>query len=128
MPIKIDLPAAITCDDCGACCMHMRSPPSVVLWENGAPVLRASNGLESDPQDFAWLMAAPDEARRIELERLDSDAPEECPCCWLDLETKRCRFYEFRPGVCRDFELGGECCLSYRDLLEITWKHKCQSK
>lgn len=111
-----DLPLVrtVTCEGCGQCCMHMRSPPSVVLWENGQPVLRASNGIESDPDDYAWLMAAPEEARRIKYERMDSDAPDECPCCWLDLDTKQCRFYEFRPGVCRDFEMGSPECLAYR--------------
>ena len=98
----------------------MRSPPSIVFWENDVPVLVASNGIKSDPDDYAWLTAAPDEARRIKLERMDSDEPDECPCCWLDQETKRCRFYEFRPGVCRDFDLGGEACLATRKMLQIT--------
>lgn len=105
---------AASCENCGACCMHMRSPPSVVMWENDQPVLRTSNGIDSDKDDYDWLMAAPEEARQIKLARMDSDAPDECPCCWLDLETKRCRFYEFRPGICRDFELGSPECLAHR--------------
>lgn len=117
MPSVNELPIvqSVSCNGCGACCMQMRSPPSVVFWENGQPVLVASNGIESDPDDYAWLMAAPEEARRIDLEGIDSDRPEECPCSWLDLATMRCRFYEFRPGICRDFEVGSPECLAHRE-------------
>ena len=32
------------------------------------------------------------------------------PCIWLDMETRRCRYYEYRPKVCREFEVGGRGC------------------
>lgn len=37
------------------------------------------------------------------------------PCVWLNRVTGRCRHYEFRPDVCREFEVGGEACLRYRE-------------
>ncbi len=37
------------------------------------------------------------------------------PCCWLDPTTRKCRWYEHRPEICRDFELGGESCLRKRE-------------
>lgn len=36
------------------------------------------------------------------------------PCIWLT-EDGKCRHYEHRPQICRDFEVGGESCLSYRE-------------
>src|SRR5206468_9386250 len=30
------------------------------------------------------------------------------PCLWLDPVTRRCRYYEHQPDVCRDFEVGSE--------------------
>jgi Fe-S-cluster containining protein len=35
-------------------------------------------------------------------------------CLWLDMETRRCRHYEWRPNCCRDFLLGDGACLSWR--------------
>jgi Fe-S-cluster containining protein len=42
------------------------------------------------------------------------NTPGDQPCIWLDLATKRCRHYDYRPRLCRDFELGGEDCLGFR--------------
>jgi uncharacterized protein len=36
------------------------------------------------------------------------------PCLWLDLDTLRCRHYDIRPRVCREFEPGEEDCLDFR--------------
>ena len=35
-------------------------------------------------------------------------------CLWYDAEMKRCRHYEWRPQICRDYELGGTACLLRR--------------
>lgn len=32
------------------------------------------------------------------------------PCIWLDLETRQCRHYDYRPQMCRDFEIGNPHC------------------
>lgn len=40
--------------------------------------------------------------------------PFNTPCCWLDLETKKCKHYEHRPKICRDFQLGGSDCVELR--------------
>lgn len=32
------------------------------------------------------------------------------PCVWLDIETKRCRHYDYRPQACRDFEVNSQLC------------------
>ena len=37
------------------------------------------------------------------------------PCIWLDLETKQCKHYEYRPQMCHDFEVGNKHCLRLRE-------------
>ena len=37
------------------------------------------------------------------------------PCCWLNQQTGKCRFYEHRPAICREELLvGDEGCLRWR--------------
>jgi hypothetical protein len=37
------------------------------------------------------------------------------PCIWLDMETRRCKHYEFRPDVCVEAVLpGDDACRSDR--------------
>lgn len=36
-------------------------------------------------------------------------------CIWLDPNTRRCRWYEHRPQICRDYEMGGASCLAERE-------------
>jgi uncharacterized protein len=38
-------------------------------------------------------------------------------CAALDRDTLLCRIYERRPAICRDYELGGNDCLSERATL-----------
>ena len=39
-------------------------------------------------------------------------------CAALDRGTHRCRIYERRPFVCREFEMGGNECRAERKTLE----------
>jgi len=35
-------------------------------------------------------------------------------CFWFDMESRKCKHHEFRPRVCRDFEVGSEPCIEWR--------------
>ena len=105
--VAIELPI-LSCDDCGACCDYSRTPPHLVVWQHDQPIPRP--GEPTAEFDYQVLMAAPEEARRLIIEKRLSDAPAADPCAWLDQETRRCRFYEFRPEVCRSFEPGSGAC------------------
>lgn len=35
-------------------------------------------------------------------------------CIWFDKQTKGCKYYEHRPSICRDFEVGSPECHSWR--------------
>lgn len=103
----------MNCDNCGACCLSQTSPPGYT----GEELV-----LFSTPEDEERFYAAPQEARDIIWawqDRIDAiphgePLPVDEPCCWLDLETLRCRFYEWRPSVCREFAVGCEGCHAWR--------------
>ena len=87
--------------------MHMRTPPHLLFIKD--------KQFQSYPDDvygdYKRLMAAPEEARQAFMTGLyDENRPNECPCSWLDPDTRQCRWYEFRPNVCRAFELGSDNC------------------
>ncbi|MCA9115255.1 MAG: YkgJ family cysteine cluster protein [Planctomycetaceae bacterium] len=110
-PARLDLqvleviPPA-TCDGCGVCCEGIGSP--VVLY--------ASRPGELNPHPFrpaglpASLLAEID-SHFAGLRR--GEEPQE-RCLWFDSATRRCRHYEWRPPICREFELGGAACLAVR--------------
>lgn len=108
----------LNCTGCGACCRHMRSPPHMAYWKDGVPFSMGESGRWDE--DLEWLLAAPEIARKMFWDGIEDDRPDESPCSWLNLETMQCRFYEFRPGICRDFDLGGESCLATRKVYGIT--------
>jgi uncharacterized protein len=101
--------ATITsCDNCGACCRHVGVPMGFhhlidpnVSWLS---------------QDAELAKAMPKQAKEVYLsckaaiERGEYDP--DGPCCWLDSDSKQCRWYEYRPSVCREFEVGTEYCLN----------------
>jgi len=41
-------------------------------------------------------------------------------CAALDRDTMRCRVYERRPAVCRDFGMGGSDCIAERAAASLT--------
>jgi Fe-S-cluster containining protein len=88
------LPTIESCDNCGACCLTQGHPRFTseerdrVPYELLAPVDEHLAALAAD--DFGQA------------------------CIWLNRETKRCSHYDFRPGVCRDFERGSEACVQIR--------------
>lgn len=110
--IELDvIDPSVTCEGCGKCCMHMRTPPFIVYYEHGQfrPV-----GDDDSYEDCKRLLSAPHEARQVMVDGLFSDRPDESPCSWFDQEAKRCRWHEFRPDICRDYPVGGESCLLTR--------------
>ena len=89
----------IDCRGCGVCCFHMGYPAyseDESYWEE-LPV-----HLKDELRDFISNYNAPPEGE------LDG------PCFWLDPESRLCKHHEYRPRVCRDFEIGNAQCLDWR--------------
>ena len=104
----------MNCDDCGACCMEVGAPPGYTWLMESSPESRSG---WPDKDDIERAKHLPADARKAILEADREDDAR--PCCWLDVENRRCRFYEHRPQICRDYELGSEDCLRYREVYEI---------
>lgn len=93
-----------SCENCGACCMGMGFPPfGVADWD-------------AEDSEYQALQ----EDLRHELDRIWDDRGIRSfagsACCWFDPATRRCKHYEHRPAVCRDFEPGNLICLEDRAL------------
>ncbi len=88
---------AITCDTCKACCCRLE----VILM-----------GEDNPPEEFVET----DRWGGQVMARLDDGF-----CAALDRATHRCTMYALRPGVCRDFETGGDDCLTERSSLPIAF-------
>ncbi|HZY87595.1 MAG TPA: YkgJ family cysteine cluster protein [Gemmataceae bacterium] len=115
----MELPV-VRCDGCGACCMEIGSPP-------GYAACVPPPGLapyDPDDDDYRRFLAMPAELR-AELTayhdglRAGGRGRGGSPCLWLDLETRRCRHYEWRPDCCRLFEVGCGSCLDWREKLNV---------
>jgi Fe-S-cluster containining protein len=114
---RIPLETVTDCTDCGACCMEMRTPPHIVQLKDGEFKPYPGDRIG----DYSRLMAAPEEARRIFIDGLFSDRPNDSPCSWFDQETKKCRWYKFRPDVCRNsLQVGDSGCIGWRRKFGIT--------
>ena len=87
------------------CCLHMGYPAFMEPRESSF--------------DGQYWNAMPAKLRDELLEVIAQyQAPEsgelDGPCCWLDPETRQCKHHEYRPRVCRDFEIGSSACREWR--------------
>ena len=74
---------------------------------------------ESDRADRSRVESLPPEAVTELRDFLARDGDPHGPCIWLDMSTRSCRYYNYRPSICRDFELGSEGCRRWRDECRI---------
>ena len=93
----------IMCSHCGGkCCMEMNSPPFV---GNDDPALL------SLPQPVL-------EDYELGMEGRESSGwPDGVPCFWL--VDGKCKYYEYRPAVCRELAVGSEGCLRWIEAAKI---------
>ena len=82
----------LSCDGCGFCCHLQNRPPFL-------------------PSELDRL--PPALAHSISDQVLGPDDFSPGPCIWLTPEG-RCRHYDHRPSVCREFELNSQDCLEIR--------------
>lgn len=125
--IRIALPTVALCDGCSACCESIGLPPFEVPNPDLGPVPRkplSPWAVETYSPDLDTFLSMPAELRaehaRLVTE-IDAD-PSGQPCAWLDRENKRCRHYEYRPVVCREWQPGGKGCVHARRGAEVVWR------
>lgn len=105
--------AAQNCEGCSACCERIGCPPFLLDLSSGTPQPVGGDDSLADQQR---LRDAPPHARAAYF---SSHGSINCRCAWLDFENNRCRFYEHRPDICRNFEVGGNWCSQSRALHQI---------
>ena len=82
------------------------------------------SGLWDIQDDIDRVATLPDEAMELLKDFAASSVTDgsmigDSPCVWLDTGTRKCRFYNDRPAICRDFEMGGRWCQSWRQKYEV---------
>jgi len=105
---------SLTCDECIACCLWVGHPPFLLDLKAGVPFPIEG---EDSAADHQRLSAAPHAAQAAYFGHVGTI---NAPCSWLDQANKRCRYYDFRPDVCRTFEVGGKWCSQARELHQIS--------
>ena len=105
LPLLADTPPP-DCTGCGACCERNGSPPLLLNSALGTS--------EAHPYRFPGMPAALIAEIDDHFLGLHRGQEPPGPCVWYDAARQRCRHYEWRPQICRDFEIGSPSCLSDR--------------
>ena len=119
------------CEGCGVCCMHMGYPAFMLprepfaesqlnsdttclsMLKEGWTREELLDGFEGEsywhslPADLKkkWQAFVDGYQRQGELDG---------PCIWFDQDSRNCIHHEYRPAVCRDFEIGSKPCRQWR--------------
>jgi uncharacterized protein len=101
------LPVIASCDECGACCLVVTSPPFVRVFDGEGE--EAWERLRWEHPDLMAALLAVERARRAAGEPTFGS-----PCLWYDAATRLCRHHDLRPQACRAFEVGGVDCRDAR--------------
>lgn len=122
----ISLPQITSCSGCGACCLHVGTPPGFAAWfpPPGKSLKDTADYRRVMKEDAAIVAAMPASVTRSLVEGFreawqTNRSGQSVPCFWWDSETRRCKHHEHRPSVCRKFERGGEDCRRLRDEYKI---------
>ena len=95
------LPVVTSCEGCGLCCTTMGMP-------------QFFGHLALPGMDPIWE-TVPGDVKDELLEFIDEGGAElGVPCFWFDTKSKLCKHYEYRPQICRDFEMGNPHCVRLR--------------
>ena len=114
------LPVISDCAGCGCCCLHMGFPSFAGVDVNGQggigrDAIYWRQMPESIKQDLFQFMQSYQRQPSQETTDTANLSGLDGPCCWYDPETRRCKHHEHRPSVCRDFQIGGTVCRSWRE-------------
>ncbi len=134
------LPIVENCHGCGVCCLQMGFPTFMLpakplsddeidadpkLYERAKDPNIRKHLRDGHPGESYWHTLP--ENLRSELLAYWEDQSENInqidgPCIWLDPTTRLCKHHEYRPRVCRDFDINSLVCRQwrshYRDLIE----------
>lgn len=105
-PITLTVLRPETCEGCGLCCEGI-----------GSPVLHyASRPRRQGPHPYRPDGLPEELIREIDEHFLGLSRGQEPrdQCLWFDPIARRCKHYEWRPGICHEYELAGPGCIALR--------------
>jgi len=95
--------------------MEQQSPPGYAMLLGSEEMINA----DLFSEDANRIQSLPDHAiaelRDYVKQLLVGNERDDHACIWLDQEAMRCRYHEFRPSICREFEIGSDDCRSWRE-------------
>lgn len=104
------LPVITSCEGCnGSCCREMNFIPFEYSYpekDDCSKALLNDPELEKIPNDLQAEV-------RESFRRWQEDPQTRSDCPWLN-EQGLCRHYDYRPKLCRQYEVGGDGCLDTR--------------
>ena len=106
MLLKLETIDPASCEGCGLCCEGIGSPVVLYASRPGYPETHPFR----PPGLPAELVAEIDD----HFGGLTRGQEPQDFCLWYDVALRRCRHYEWRPQVCRDYELGCYACRELR--------------
>jgi uncharacterized protein len=112
--LQLEILPPTSCDGCGVCCEGIGSP--VVLY--------ASRPDYAEPHPFRPANLPQELIDEIDFHfsgLLRGQEPQEL-CLWFDPVTRLCKHHEYRPQVCRDYEIASRPCLRERRKSVLTGK------
>ena len=95
-----------SCNGCGCCCEGIGSPVAVYTSRR---VYGAKHPFR--PTDLPQVLT--DEINEHFSGLVRGQEPQD-RCLWFDPVQRACKHYEYRPQLCREYELGGRACLQLR--------------
>jgi uncharacterized protein len=122
---SLEVVAISSCDGCGACCTYVGVPPGYgKFYFSGAPALNDADWESIDGMRWRAMPDGPRAELIVYNAAVDAGTAADrtdavTPCLWYDPSSGRCRHYEWRPQVCRDFARGSANCLSARQCENI---------
>ncbi len=100
-------PKLLNCGGCGACCSLCGHPPF-----RNAEIHAHADGLGMPLELWRKVWA---EINAIKSDDGLSRCAAKLPCSQFDPRTKRCRIHKYRPARCREFNIGCDDCLRFRE-------------
>ena len=85
------------CNKCGVCCNHLEIPP--FYGPDDPSFIRLPQRLKDEIDEYIYSPLY---------------KGEDIPCIWLDRSSGKCKNYEHRPNICKNFLVGSESCRGMR--------------
>ena len=119
--MRKSLPSADPCGGCGKCCMGIGLPPFEAANPLFGPQPVVTRGV-SDAQfatavfDTELFVTMPNELKLAHAELVlgVSEDPSGTPCAWFDEAAGKCKHYDWRPAICRQFLPASDDCEKLR--------------